>query len=411
MNFSESRKRALNCRFGAAVAGFVATNALILFVALAVNSLMPGSSVRDDVQLSGFGKSPMYGTWTWWSAHAFFEEEKAPDVVLLGSSLFNSAAWAADALTLLRPIDCAIHHRVITLERALSDRLGVSNPHVMNLSIGGAVASDYYVMSRALFNGERKPKIAIIGVAPRDFIDNKPDSPSSTEPFIFFSRYIDFDSTLAQAFTSPFERAKTELEWRLNKIPLRRFHAAVARILTDQGGGVQRTMPANQLLAALSNGAFNVRPGDIIVPFTVSDTWYDNTQEYAKRFKNPHPAHYEREMFFFEQTLKYLKSRDIKVLVVEMPTLPMNRKMLPDSFWASYIGRLKEACTKEGADFVELASIAPFEKGEFVDTVHVNWHGGIKVFNYIAMTVAKCPRLASSLAPQDIALTRRSAVR
>ena len=410
-NGTQPRHKPLICRFSAATIGFFLINALVIAVVLMAGSNLPGASVAQDVQINNLGQTPMYGCWSWWSAHAFFEEERVPDVVLLGSSLVNSAAWAADALTLYRPIDCAVHHRVVTLERALTrftGLTGVDRPHAINCAIGGAVASDYYFMSRALFNGDRKPKLIVLGVAPRDFIDNKVETPCETEPFLLFSRYVDFDSKVSRAFSSPLERFMSELDWRFDKLPLRRLHPMVTQFFTEEGAFTQRTMPANQLLAALSNGALTVRPGQVIVPFTVSDTWHDNTEEYARRYKNPWPRIYRDEMYFFEQTLKYLKSRDIKVLVVEMPTLPCNRSLLPQSFWSKYATELRTACLRQQIDFVDLSAMANFPKSDYVDTVHVNWYGGIKALNLIAKTIASRPHLASSLQPIDLADKRQN---
>ncbi len=87
----------------------------------------------------------------------------------MGSSLVNSACWAADALTTKTPIDCALHHRVITLEKQLKERAFLPDPTVLNVSVQGAGACDYYMMTRGLMEGTRKPKVLVLGIAPARF--------------------------------------------------------------------------------------------------------------------------------------------------------------------------------------------------------------------------------------------------
>lgn len=403
---SPKKKKLSVCRFGAAVAGFVLMNAVAVAAFVGSGRQMPGASVVQDVQMSNLAQGQLYGTWSWWTAHGYYEDERSPDVVVMGSSLINSAAWAADALTLWRPIDCALHHHIVTMQRAFAN-LGVKDVNVVNCSIGGAMASDYYVMCRALMSGERKPKVLVLGIAPRDFIDNKLDSPSVTEPFMFFSRYVGMDTVLGRAYGTPWERAMGEVENRTMRLPLRRLHSLVVGYMKEKQESTPSAGGGNQLLSAISNGKLNVKPGDLIVPFNPTDTWYDNSIEYIKRYQNPHSLYYNTEMLFFEETLKELAKRDIKVLVVEMPTLPINRKLLPDSFWKNHISQVADICMRNGTDFLDLSHSNDFTKRDFVDTVHLNWHGGQKVFAALANQIQLRPALAAALSKRNQSVAGR----
>lgn len=399
--------------FGLSVFGFAAVNAAIVAAVVSTSGSMPGGSIRDDVLSNNLKQSPSYGTWSWWAARAYFGEEKAPDVVLMGSSLVNSACWSADATTIYKDIDCTLHHRVVTLEKDLKERLPGTDPRVLNVSIQGAGACDYYMMTRGLMEGDRKPKVLVVGIAPRDFIDNKIHNLGDTEPFMFHQRYVDFDETVARAYSNPFLRAMGELEWKISRLPLRRLHASVASYFTDSNGAenTRRKQAGDELRYALSASSQRIFPGDIVVPKVVPEGFHDNTAEYASRYKNPHPKHFTTQLFFFEQMLKRMKAQNIQVLVVDMPTLKRNRDMLPPAFWTTYKVQMRDVCARQGADYLFLSDNQDFIQRDFIDNVHVSFRGAAKVLAKIADYIAEKPQLASVLRLEDQMLSsKKSAV-
>lgn len=391
----EKNKRFPGGAFGLSLVSFGLMN-MVVFGGIFADK-QTESTLAKDVLAAKKTEIPS-GSWTWWAAHGYFEDKNAPDVVMLGSSLVNSACWAADAITTGRPVDCASHHRVFTLEKTLKSDLNLKDPHVVNVSVQGAAASDYYMITRGLTETGRKPKVIVLGIAPRDFIDNKMQSLGGTEPFMFFQRYVDFDDTVAKAYANPYERGMSEMEWRLGQLPLRKLHANVKPFLTDPKTAAETNVSNNnQLRSALSNGAIKIRPGDIVVPATMSDLWFDNTKEYVSRYSNPNPPTYKTQLFFFDETLKRMNAEGIKVLVVEMPTLPMNRSLLPEQFWTSYREQLNALCKKNNASYLDLSDNPDYVKADYVDTCHVNWRGGAKVLKRISEELAKQPQIAEVL--------------
>lgn len=385
-------------RFGLSVLGFAAVNAAIFSFALSSHFAVPGATIHEDVLSKKVSQSPSFGSWTWWAAHGYFAEPKTPDVVLMGSSLINSACWAADALTTKSPIDCALHHRVFTLEKHLKQKAHLTDPTVLNVSVQGAGACDYYMMTRGLMEGARKPKVLVLGIAPRDFIDNKIHNLGDTEPFMFYQRYVNFDDDVARAYTNPIARTMGEIEWRIGRLPLRRFHSAVAGYFSEhESVGKTRAESKNQLRSALSSSVSRVFPGDIVVPATLVEGCFDNTREYSSRYRNPHPKHFNNQLFFFEETLKRMNAQNITVFVIDMPTMFQNRSMLPIDFWSNYTKQMREVCARQNAQYLFLSASPDFVKKDFVDTVHLNFRGGAKLLNIIADEVARRPQLSSAL--------------
>ena len=402
----EKKSRFSGGRFGLSLLGFGAVNAAIITGVIALNWTYPGGSITDDVLSNNLKQSPSYGTWSWWAAHGYFGEKKEPDVVTMGSSLVNSACWSADAVTMYKDVDCVLHHHVWTLEKFLKEKLSISDPTVINVAVQGATACDYYMMARGLMSGNRKPKVLVLGIAPRDFIDNKIKNMGDTEPFMFHQRYVDFDDTVARAYSNPFTRAMGELEWKIGRMPLRRLHAEVASYFTDNEGAekTKRLEAGDELRCALSTSSLRVFPGDIVVPKTIPEGFHDNTAEYASRYKNPHPKQFVTQLFFFEELLKRMKAQNVEVLVVDMPTMQSNRAMLPVPFWNNYKAQMKGACERQGAQYLFLSDSADFVQKDFVDTVHLNFRGGAKLLKIVADTIAARPQLAAALegnAPQS----------
>ncbi len=379
-------------RFIIAVFVFVVVNFLIAAL-LPTRSQSLSAQVFQDKNWT----TPMYGSWTWWMARGFVIEDPPPDVVLFGSSQVTAAIWAAEAHGLKVPIDCVLHPRAVVLERAIAKKLGINDPKIINCAIGGAVASDYYIISKALFEGARQPKLVIVGISPRDFIDNKLVAASSTEPFRFFSQYVNTGKLSSIAFPDIGGRLNAELEWKVNKIPVRKLHAILEERLASQQAPVAEGADGHALLGAISNSALRVHPGEWVVPPVMKELYFDNGTEYRLRFKNPFPAIYPIELSFFNQFLSDMHQKNIKVLLVIMPTQACNREILPAQFWTSYRKQIAQLASRNDADWVDLSDNPSFIHSDFLDTVHMNARGGAKLIQLLADAISKKVQIVTRL--------------
>ena len=66
--------------------------------------------------------------------------------------------------------------------------------------------SDYYCMSKAFFTGKHHPKLVILSVSPRSFLDATLASASATETFQFLSPYVDLGNLANYSFANPVEK-------------------------------------------------------------------------------------------------------------------------------------------------------------------------------------------------------------
>jgi hypothetical protein len=341
------------------------------------------------------------GPWSWWLSRAFLADQPV-DVVLLGDSQMNAAVFQADAFTRKRDLDCVVDRQAITLAQDLTAP-NASLKAVLNMAMAGGMASDQYLFCKALFPSA-PPKLVVLGVGPRCFIDNSLPSASSTEPFQFFSRYVDLGPLTALAFSDQFAAAAWQIRHHL---PLLVLHDQCCDLLrnTIQKDVVRITgsLPptrsvfadrplkvsgtAANMLHAIYGSAGDAKLGEnIIVPVLIPG-FYDNTKEYRARYKELDTPTYRIQQQFFESLLGYLNSIGTRVIVVEMPTSPLNQALLPEQFWSQYKNWITQQCTKHGALWADLSNDPAFQKKVFLDTVHLNACGGSLLMHKLATII------------------------
>jgi hypothetical protein len=147
------------------------------------------------------------GPWIWWVTRSFLAKKAEPRTwLLLGSSQMGSAIFSAEAEHRKEALDTTDQREVTRLSDALKNLTG-KQPEVFNLAMGGAMVSDHYLLARTLFKGGQKPKAVIIGVNPRDFLDNTLPSASSTDAFYFLSPYVNVSKLGTSFVCRPFQFA------------------------------------------------------------------------------------------------------------------------------------------------------------------------------------------------------------
>lgn len=391
----------LGSRFLYVVVGFAVLNLAIFFLVPKSHPVLTTESIKNSTS-----EQRQQGPWVWWMARSYLNE-KASDVVLMGSSQLACAVFSADADLLNRNLDAVLHRSALTLERDLKEDMGLP-VKVFNFAVGGAMVSDHLMIAKALFS-QRKPKVAIIGINPRDFIDNTLPSASDTEPFQFLQSYVDLGDLTHDAFNSPLQ----ELDWRLNNhLPLKQIKKALqGNDPPTLAGKATFTNPDNntpereqgtkvskaKLMQALSATGGQPRPGEWMIPARPPYAFIDNTREYMQRYKNANPPLYPQQRRYFEALLTYLEQNGIKTLVVGMPSLAPNRALLPENFWSEFRGSLALTCSRHDAQWIDLFDSQEFGEGDYLDTVHLNRNGGAKLIKLIAATIEKTPSLASAL--------------
>lgn len=372
--------------------------ALILFVLVNVGVASFSSIYQPSVEKIAFQWSEddqRVKPWSWWLARKWLQQPAAPDVVLFGSSQMGSAMVSADAKHLYEVVDALTHRRAVTLEDELKNRFG-HRVNVFSLASPGAMCSDAFMASSALFKDGMKPKLVVIGVSPRDFIDNTMPYPAATEPYKFYSQFVDPGPLTKHSYDGAF----AWLQYSMESLPCKKLGAFIQTSMTSPTTPGDIKGKPNTALAAIMGGGDAV-PGKWRVPAVIPPMWADNTKEYKLRFRNPHPQVYVAEKAYFEAFLSKMQREGVAVLVVGMPSLAMNRALLPDSFWNEFRRHLSVTTQAHGAEWLDLTDSAVFQKSDFLDTVHLNAQGGEKLFSTVAAQIHDRDHLSSALTREN----------
>ncbi|MBX9691747.1 MAG: hypothetical protein K2Z81_05140, partial [Cyanobacteria bacterium] len=305
-------------------------------------------------------------------------------------------------------VDTVVERNSKLIENLLSKDFG-RPAKSFNLSFGGAMVSDQYLLASSLFNSKHKPKVVILGINPRDFIDNSLPAACTTDPYQLLGPYANLEGLEFASFSNPLEW----LEWKMNnefafrsqgKAFADTVAGAVSKLVQsatgsateiavetsvgetteDSDGKAANQTETGDMLKSLYQTAGEVSPGQWKVVATSWGAFKDNTREYQTRYKNSAPAIYPQEKQFFERLLAHLKSENIKTLVVGMPSLWPNRALLPESFWSEFRGYVASTTSAYGAEWVDFTDSKEYTSNHYLDTVHLNSTGGVKLMQAIA---------------------------
>lgn len=423
MESKEPKLKLLSCRTTVAIIAFFALN-----LVLAMNFTREKGTLTAEQIKSSTNERMQEGNWVWWITRDYLVNGQDSDVVFMGSSQMGSALYSAEAKYLMEPVDTVTYRRSRMAESVLATKFG-GKPKVFNMSFGGAMASDQYMLANSLFNDQHKPKLVVIGVNPRDFMDNTFPSASATDAFRYLSPYVDLGDLNGCAFSDGF----AWMDWQMNQLlpikgigeQLRNSMPEIEKQLLswtgeakvvdlgDDSGDAQveqtekkadATAGNADALKAIYGDQGKVKPG---VWKVVAATWgifQDNTREYQNRYKNSNPPIYAGQKKFFEEFLAHCKRENIKVLVVGMPSLWPNRALLPASFWTEFKGSIASLTTKYGATWVPLYEDARFKNTDYLDTVHLNPMGGDKIVEAVTAAIADHKQLTAAIAePAQVA--------
>jgi len=335
------------------------------------------------------------GPWPWWIARAYFRTTK-PDVVVMGDSQINAAFIQADSITLNKPVDCTVDRACVTLKKKLQQ----DNPkrirddlHFVNLALGGAMPSDYYLMSKTFFTKQNHPKLVVISLSPRSFLDATLSSASATETFQYLAPFVALGNLADYAFTNPIEKYFWLIRTRLTLFTYQQdITLAMHNLLflcpdlSDHNKFVKGDDPllSRQPIGSIYSGNGFVSLGDNVVLPNPNVPFRGNEAEYKRRFAQLRPKTLAAQSAYFQSTLQYLKSLGVQVIVVQMPILPPVRLLLPKTFWAGYRSSLKETCRENNAYLLDLIDSSEYPQNQFLDYVHVNAYGAKHFIDQLA---------------------------
>lgn len=350
-------------------------------------------------------------TWTTWAIKDFLQPGKKADLVFMGSSLMLVPLDGTDADFLNRRIDASEHHRSCFFENKFSHYAGLKVSSY-NFALPGEMPSDAALITKFLLKDEKKPKVLVYGVGPRDFMDSLLPSPAATDPFQYLSRFGDWSDRVSLIVPQWQERLNYELGRLFYTYGIRgqlaqRAERATTALLNRIAPQPPTDKTVPELIALRREvlpdyHPFEVNKNECFFRPTKPDEqpkFDDNIGEYKKRYKTLKAETFNGQMQFLEDILSTARDRDIHVVLVAMPITEINRNLLPDQNWLLYQTRLKELADRyqDSTTFYDMHASGAFKLSDFQDTVHLHSGGGAKLLDKIAQIMAQDKKSVAAL--------------
>ncbi|CAN5258202.1 hypothetical protein BH11CYA1_BH11CYA1_01690 [soil metagenome] len=376
--------------------------AALLFVGLeaiagAINNYSP-----QTLNLSPYKSANR--SWVWWNVRDFSQLTAAPDIVLLGSSLMMAPLHGGDAVHLNFAQNVPLHHKSQLLEDLLKENFNRTY-HTFAFALGGEMISDAWAISDTLLKGDRKPKVIIYGVAPRDFMDSALPSPSSTEIYKYMSRIGDLSAVDKEAYANFWQKAENSL----GKVSFTYKHRPDFLYVQHRWAKELFRKLLGYKELELVNSPFHVRkqafselpedngPGSLFVdpPGPTQEAYVANLDEYRHRYRRVDLKLFNTQLSFLERLLALSEKENIRIVLVNMPLTEDNVNLMPPGFYQNYLDKVTALSTTHKALLLNLNDPKIFPQKYFTDSVHLNSRGGEHFFQVLADRLKADPETAT----------------
>lgn len=351
-------------------------------------------------------KLPSLHTWEWWRTQDYLRQKESPDVVLLGSSLIMNPVSILDADYLNKDIDAVHHPRCAYAEDRLANALHVKDPVCFNFGLPGGMVSDDFMVARALFP-RKKPKLLVVGLTLRDFIESHVQCASSTPTYHYFSHFFPVDDLVDQSmpeFWQRFDYWQGKLVYLLGKrldaqlISAEKTKAFVAALF----GAGSKQNPLDEIkIDHSANVARKLRSvaeeGEFILEANKPTPYEDNSGEYRTRFRRKNDKLFAAESFFLDRLLQFTQKEGIETVIVNMPLTTINMRIMPPGSYDKYMATVQNAAARYNCAFVDMNDFKTFAGVDFQDTAHMNANGGRKFVDQLVAAIEKNDKLAATL--------------
>jgi len=321
-----------------------------------------------------------------------------PQILMLGSSLILFPSTRTDEEMDSKPHrydSWYIRHRVSadTVPRYFTKQLeGTLHTQlqICNLGVQGSIVSDQMLILRKALEWGKKPKVVILELAPRSFLDNMHKQIRNTPVF----------QVLGDFATAP----PLWKEGRLNKEALVTMPGLISyfyRVKADY-----RSLICNIVASALNRpmnnweAENNIRRRKPISLVNPEMEWqasekplgpkYSDLSMYDTIYNPPDPVFFEAEKVDCLNLLAQAKSAGVNVIVVDMPISSRNRLLLDKQYQVKYRQFIKYLEENQLVSVVHLSDSPEISDDDFEDSAHLNASGGKKLFAALVRAIQSC---------------------
>lgn len=346
--------------------------------------------------------------WAYWTTQDFLKEEAAPDVVLLGSSIFMNPLWMLEAEHLNRKVDIVVERRSHYLEDAIKKYLPDTNLRCFNFALPGAMVSDDYMIVRTLFKEGKTPKVVVLGLTPLDMTDDDFYCAVSSTHYKYLSRFTRTRDLLDLAMPKPWQR--TEFLVNEGLYMAGRKHDVQGSVIGSMRKGMSGYLGplSAQPLSSKEKGDVKdaiyqdeVAPGIWLAQPVGIDYYNDNSKNFKKRYRFATPERCQIKMAWLKKCIDLCKEKGIEPLIVNVALPQPALTILPDGVHDALVKKVENMAKEEGVAYIDLQKTGAFDIKDFTDSCHMDASGGRKVMDFVAREIGKDTRLSTALVGQD----------
>ncbi len=361
-------------------------------------------AVKDPFGRVDPNSIPSAKNWAYWTTQDFLHEKTAPDVVLLGSSIFMNPIWMLEAEHLNRTVDIVTERHIHYLEDAIKKHLPGAHLSCFNYALPGAMVSDDYMIVRTMFKEGKTPKIAVIGLTPLDMNDDDFYCAVSSTHYKYLARFTQTRDLLDLAMPKPWQKT----EYLVNEA----FYLAgrkhdvqgsVIGSMRNNLSGYLGPLSAVPLIAREKGDVKDaiyqdeVAPGVWIAQPAGIDYFNDDSGKFRKRFRGAKPDKCQIKMAWLKKFIDLCREKNIEPLIVNVPLPDVSLTILPSGVHDALVKRVAAFAAQEKCAYIDLQKTGAFNIKDFTDSCHMDASGGRKVMDFIANEIGRDTRLSSAL--------------
>jgi len=312
--------------------------------------------------------------------------------------------WFAEATHRKQPVELIVDHQSHALSDMLAQRVPGLHPKVFNFGLPGAMPSDDTMIVRGMFNGERTPKVVVLGLFPRDTFDNTFHTPAGTKHFQYLARYSSPTESEDLLVPQVWERPKF---WMQKAIYLKDKSKSIQNVATAElrkagepvlshfGKSPLDAIPDDDRSLALfkdelERGFWIAQPD---APYRYLDSAWDAKRKVGK--SNPQMFSIQKQ--WLDLFMQACKERNIDVVLVNLPTSTVARQVMGEPTYQRHLKLLKDASEKWHCALVDANVPGEYEATDWTDWAHMRDRGGKKILEHVADAIAGDQKVVARL--------------
>ncbi|MBX9771889.1 MAG: DUF1574 family protein [Candidatus Obscuribacterales bacterium] len=372
-----------------------------LIIVLALNLVL---ALANPLQKIDPENLPVGHGWAWWAANEYQKPDSTFNTVVFGSSAMMHPLWLGEATFRNEDVDLVVDHRSRCLEEAIKKGAPGTQPSCFNFAMPGAMPSDDYMIMKALFKSDKKPKLVVITLHPRDLMDNTFGSAATSRHYKYLSRFVDTRPLLELAMPEVWRRLVYQLEQTLF---IKSKNHDIQLLASESIGSAMKPLlahlPKSQLDAKdnedrkLAIYVDELQQGVWIAHPTAPYHFINALDDCLRRFKKPNDAQFKNQTTWLKMCLSTCKQEGIQVLLVNTPVTDTVKQLMPPGTYERHLSTIQALSVEYNCPVLNANEATQYEQTDFTDWIHMNGDGGQKVLGCIGKFIADNQQLKASL--------------